>query len=68
MKKGIEQEKRKMNIGVIGLGMMGCAMARNLLRAGHRLTFTTARAAGRKNCNRGALIAETPAEACRGLQ
>ncbi|MGH7816094.1 MAG: NAD(P)-binding domain-containing protein, partial [Candidatus Binatia bacterium] len=29
---------REMNLGVIGLGMMGRAMARNLLRAGHRVT------------------------------
>jgi shikimate 5-dehydrogenase len=27
-----------MNLEVIGLGMVGRAMARNLLRAGHRLT------------------------------
>ena len=26
-----------MNLGVIGLGMIGRAMARNLLRAGHRV-------------------------------
>jgi 3-hydroxyisobutyrate dehydrogenase-like beta-hydroxyacid dehydrogenase len=56
-----------MDLGVIGLGMMGRAMARNLLRAGHRLTVynrTRSRAEGLQS--EGALIAETPAEACRG--
>jgi 3-hydroxyisobutyrate dehydrogenase-like beta-hydroxyacid dehydrogenase len=43
-----------MNIGVIGLGMMGCAMARNLLRAGHRLTVYNRTRSRRKNCNRQA--------------
>jgi 3-hydroxyisobutyrate dehydrogenase-like beta-hydroxyacid dehydrogenase len=65
--KGIEQEKRKMNLGVIGLGMMGGAMARNLLRAGHRVTVWN-RTADRAEELRseGALIAETPAEAGKG--
>ena len=56
-----------MNIGVIGLGMMGCAMARNLLRAGHRLTvYNRTRSRAEELQSAGALIAETPAEACRG--
>jgi 3-hydroxyisobutyrate dehydrogenase-like beta-hydroxyacid dehydrogenase len=65
--KGIEQEKRKMNLGVIGLGMMGGAMARNLLRAGHQVTVWN-RTADRAEELRaeGALIAETPAGAGKG--
>jgi 3-hydroxyisobutyrate dehydrogenase-like beta-hydroxyacid dehydrogenase len=56
-----------MNIGVIGLGMMGCAMARNLLRAGHRLiVYNRTRSRAEELQSAGALIAETPAEASRG--
>lgn len=58
-----------MSLVVIGLGMMGRAMARNLLRAGHRLAVDNC-ARGREEELRsaGALIAETPAEACRTPQ
>ena len=56
-----------MDIGFIGLGMMGRAMARNLLRAGHRVTVYN------RTCSRsqelqsdGAQVAETPADACKG--
>jgi len=56
-----------MDLGVIGLGMMGRAMARNLLRAGHRLTiYNRTRSRAEELQSEGALIAETPAEACRG--
>ena len=56
-----------MDLGVIGLGMMGRAMARNLLRAGHRLTvYNRTRCRAEELQSEGALIAETPAEACRG--
>ncbi len=56
-----------MDLGVIGLGMMGRAMARNLLRAGHRLTvYNRTRSRAEELQSAGALIAETPAEACRG--
>src|SRR5262245_12339442 len=56
-----------MNLGVIGLGMMGGAMARNLLRAGHRVTVWN-RTADRAEELRaeGALIAEVPAGAGKG--
>ncbi len=58
-----------MNIGFIGLGKMGTGMARNLLRAGHKLTV----------CNRtrektealakdGAVVASTPAEAASNAE
>jgi 3-hydroxyisobutyrate dehydrogenase-like beta-hydroxyacid dehydrogenase len=56
-----------MDLGVIGLGMMGRAMARNLLRAGHRLmVYNRTRSRAEELQSAGALIAETPAEACRG--
>lgn len=56
-----------MNVGFIGLGMMGQAMARNLLKAGHRVTVynrTPSRAKALQPD--GAIIAETPAAACQG--
>jgi 3-hydroxyisobutyrate dehydrogenase-like beta-hydroxyacid dehydrogenase len=56
-----------MDLGLIGLGMMGRAMARNLLRAGHRLTvYNRTRSRAEELRSEGALIAETAAEACRG--
>jgi 3-hydroxyisobutyrate dehydrogenase-like beta-hydroxyacid dehydrogenase len=56
-----------MDLGLIGLGMMGGAMARNLLRAGHRLTiYNRTRSRAEELQSAGALIAETPAETCRG--
>jgi len=65
MKKGIKQEKQKMNLGVIGLGMMGQAMARNLLRAGHRVTVWNRTRSRAENLQaEGALIADAPADAC----
>ena len=56
-----------MNIGIIGLGKMGCAIARNLLAAGHQVGVWN-RTVERSEALRteGALIAETPAQACRG--
>jgi 3-hydroxyisobutyrate dehydrogenase-like beta-hydroxyacid dehydrogenase len=56
-----------MNIGFIGLGMMGSAMAKNLLRAGHIVTvYNRTRSAAEALQSEGATVAETPAEACRG--
>src|SRR5205823_12719947 len=51
-----------MRVGIIGLGIMGAPMARNLLRAGHPLTVytrTRARAAGLLAA--GAAWADSPA-------
>jgi 3-hydroxyisobutyrate dehydrogenase-like beta-hydroxyacid dehydrogenase len=46
---------------------MGTAMARNLLRAGHRLTvYNRTRAKAEALAKDGAVIAERPEEACRG--
>lgn len=53
-----------MNLGFIGLGNMGSAIARNLLRAGHKLTVynrTRNRAEALKS--EGAKVAGSPAEA-----
>jgi len=55
-----------MNLGVIGLGRMGRAIAQCLLRAGHRVTVwnrTPSRAEELQS--KGALIALTPAHACK---
>jgi 3-hydroxyisobutyrate dehydrogenase len=50
-----------MNVGFIGLGTMGAHIARNLLKAGHRLTVHDARpTAGNALVADGALWAETP--------
>jgi 3-hydroxyisobutyrate dehydrogenase-like beta-hydroxyacid dehydrogenase len=56
-----------MQVGFIGLGRMGSAMAANLLAAGHALTVynrTTAKA--EPLLKLGAQLAKTPAEAARG--
>lgn len=56
-----------MDLGFIGLGMMGNAMARNLMRAGHRVTvWNRTRGRAEDLGSLGALIAETPADACKG--
>jgi 3-hydroxyisobutyrate dehydrogenase-like beta-hydroxyacid dehydrogenase len=53
-----------MKVGFIGLGLMGSAMASNLLKAGHEVTVWN-RAAGPAEMLRaqGARVADTPAEA-----
>jgi 3-hydroxyisobutyrate dehydrogenase-like beta-hydroxyacid dehydrogenase len=56
-----------MNVGFIGLGRMGAAMAGSLLRAGHDVTVynrTSSKAQGL--VDRGAHLAENLADACRG--
>ncbi len=56
-----------MNLGVIGLGMMGRAMARNLLRAGHQVTIWNRTADRAKELQaEGALMTGTPADAGQG--
>jgi len=56
-----------MNLGVIGLGMMGRAMAQTLLRAGHRVTvWNRTRGRAEELQAEGALIADVPADACKG--
>src|SRR5688572_14394056 len=56
-----------MNIGLIGLGLMGHGMAESLLRGGHELTVYN-RTASKADAlvAKGARLAKTPADACRG--
>lgn len=56
-----------MDIGFIGLGNMGMAMARNLLRAGHRLTvYNRTRKKAEALAAEGAQAADRPRDACKG--
>jgi 3-hydroxyisobutyrate dehydrogenase-like beta-hydroxyacid dehydrogenase len=56
-----------MDVGFIGLGHMGAAMARNLLKAGHRLTvYNRTRSKAEALAREGAQIADKVADACRG--
>jgi len=53
-----------MNIGYVGLGKMGSGIARNLLRAGHRVTvYNRSREKAEAMANDGAQVANSPAEA-----
>jgi 3-hydroxyisobutyrate dehydrogenase-like beta-hydroxyacid dehydrogenase len=56
-----------MNVGFIGLGRMGQAMARNLLKAGHRVfVFNRTRSRAEELRDEGAEVADSPAGACKG--
>lgn len=56
-----------MDIGVIGLGQMGSPIARNLVRAGNRLTVWNRTAEKAEPLRaEGASVTSTPAEAARG--
>jgi len=56
-----------MDVGFIGLGNMGAAMARNLLKAGHRVTvYIRTRAKAEALVAEGARVAESVADTCRG--
>src|SRR5271163_454588 len=58
-----------MRTAFIGLGKMGSAMARNLLRAGHQVVvYNRSREKSEPLAAEGAKVAESPAEACRGAQ
>ncbi len=56
-----------MDVGFIGLGHMGAPMARNLLKAGHRVTVYN-RTPGKPEAlaREGAQVASRVADACRG--
>jgi 3-hydroxyisobutyrate dehydrogenase-like beta-hydroxyacid dehydrogenase len=55
-----------MDVGLIGLGGMGTGMAKNLLRAGHRVTvFNRTRSRAEALHADGAIVAATVADACR---
>ncbi len=61
--------RRPMNLGFLGLGHMGQAMAQKLLRAGHSVTvWNRTRGKGEPLTDDGARIASSPAEAARGAQ
>jgi 3-hydroxyisobutyrate dehydrogenase-like beta-hydroxyacid dehydrogenase len=56
-----------MNVGFIGLGRMGQAMARNLLKAGHRVfVYNRTRSRAEELRDEGAEVADSPAAACKG--
>ena len=58
-----------MRIGFIGLGRMGSAMARNLLRAGHQVAvYNRSREKAEALAAEGARAADSPADACRESQ
>lgn len=53
-----------MKVGFIGLGNMGSAIARNLIKTGHTLTvYNRTRSRSERFASMGARIAETPSEA-----
>jgi 3-hydroxyisobutyrate dehydrogenase-like beta-hydroxyacid dehydrogenase len=56
-----------MEVGIIGLGKMGAAIARSLLRAGHQVTvYNRTRERAEALRKDGAVVADSVAEACRG--
>lgn len=56
-----------MRVGFIGLGRMGSGMAASLLRAGHEVTvFNRTRGKAEALAAKGAKVATSTAEACRG--
>jgi 3-hydroxyisobutyrate dehydrogenase-like beta-hydroxyacid dehydrogenase len=58
-----------MNIAFIGLGKMGMGMARNLLRAGHRLVlYNRTREKAELLAPQGARVAASPSDACRDVE
>src|SRR3979409_1294296 len=56
-----------MDVGFIGLGHMGAPMARNLLKAGHRVTvYNRTRGKAEALAREGAQVVDRVADACRG--
>ena len=56
-------------VAVIGLGIMGSGMARNLLRAGHEVAvYNRSRDKAEALGAEGARVAATPAEAAEGAE
>ena len=55
-----------MDVGFIGLGQMGSAIALNLVKAGHRVVvYNRTRAKAEALVSQGAEVAESVADACR---
>jgi 3-hydroxyisobutyrate dehydrogenase-like beta-hydroxyacid dehydrogenase len=58
-----------MKVGFIGLGGMGSAIARNLIKAGHELSvYNRTRSRAEAFASLGASVAETPAEAASNAE
>ena len=58
-----------MKIGFVGLGRMGSGMARNLLRAGHKLSvYNRTRDKAETLAHDGARVAKSPADVCRDAE
>jgi len=58
-----------MQIGFIGIGQMGAGMARNLLRAGHRVAvYNRRREKAEALVPDGARVTDSPADACRDAE
>jgi 3-hydroxyisobutyrate dehydrogenase-like beta-hydroxyacid dehydrogenase len=56
-----------MDAGVVGLGQMGCAIARRLIQAKHRVTvYNRTRGRAEQLRSSGAIIADSPAAASTG--
>src|SRR5512144_2155976 len=56
----------KRNVGTLGLGIMGSAMAANLLRAGFRVTgYDPVAACRRRHARAGGIVANSPEEVAR---
>jgi 3-hydroxyisobutyrate dehydrogenase-like beta-hydroxyacid dehydrogenase len=71
MRRGLSaawsRKERKMDIGIVGLGHMGSAIADNLLRAGHRLTvWNRGPEKAAPLVEAGATLARTPGDAAAG--
>src|SRR6185312_5303125 len=66
-KEADQEETSSMKVGFVGLGAMGVGMARNLAKAGHRLSvFNRTRSRAEELKQDGVGIAETPGEAASG--
>jgi 3-hydroxyisobutyrate dehydrogenase-like beta-hydroxyacid dehydrogenase len=63
----VNLEEILMDVGFIGLGRMGQAMARNLLKAGFRvIVFNRTRRRAEELRDEGAEVADSPGAACKG--
>lgn len=58
-----------MKVGFIGLGAMGSGMARNLIKAGHKVTvYNRTRSRADELKTEGATVADTPGQAAAGAE
>lgn len=58
-----------MNLAFLGLGKMGSGMARNLIRAGHKIAvYNRSREKAEPFAKEGARVADSPADACRDAE